>query len=273
MNRNALEVWFLTGSQHLYGEGPLRQVEANSRQVVAGLNASSQAPAPVVFRKVVTTAESILQACREASAADRCIGVICWMHTFSPAKMWIEGLKSLDKPLAHLHTQFNRDLPWDAIDMDFMNLNQAAHGDREFGHICTRLRKPRKVIVGHWQEPETQARLAAWMRAAAGRHELCNLKVARLGDNMRQVAVTEGDKVEAQIRLGVEVNGYGIGELTRRVEAIGDAEVDCLAAEYDQQYRMAPALRPGGPSASRSAMRPGSSWDCGPSSTATPARR
>ena len=253
MNRNALEVWFLTGSQHLYGEGPLRQVEANSRQVVAGLNASSQAPAPVVFRKVVTTAESILQACREASAADRCIGVICWMHTFSPAKMWIEGLKSLEKPLAHLHTQFNRDLPWDAIDMDFMNLNQAAHGDREFGHICMRLRKPRKVIVGHWQEPETQARLAAWMRAAAGRHELCNLKVARLGDNMRQVAVTEGDKVEAQIRLGVEVNGYGIGELASCVEAIGDAKVDRLAGEYDQQYRMAPALRPGGPK--REALR------------------
>ncbi len=215
MNLNSLEVWFLTGSQNLYGEGTLRQVEANSRQVVEGLNAS-QPPARVVFHKVVTTADSILQACREANAADRCIGVICWMHTFSPAKMWIAGLKALEKPLAHLHTQFNRDLPWDAIDMDFMNLNQAAHGDREFGHICTRLHKPRKVIVGHWQEPQTHARLAAWMRAAAGRRELGNLKVARFGDNMRQVAVTEGDKVEAQIRLGVEVNGYGISDLARR---------------------------------------------------------
>ena len=225
----------------------------------------------VVFRKVVTTAESILQACREANAADRCIGVICWMHTFSPAKMWIAGLKALEKPLAHLHTQFNRDLPWDAIDMDFMNLNQAAHGDREFGHICTRLRKPRKVIVGHWQEPKTQERLAAWMRAAAGRHELRNLKVARLGDNMRQVAVTEGDKVEAQIRLGVEVNGYGVGELARRVEAVSDAEVGPTRRPSTiGSTRMAPALRPAARGASRCAMRPGSSWDCGPSSKTAP---
>jgi L-arabinose isomerase len=247
MNLNSREVWFLTGSQHLYGEGPLGQVEANSRQVVEGLNASSRVPVRVVFRKVVTTADSILQVCREANATDRCIGVICWMHTFSPAKMWIAGLQSLEKPLAHLHTQFNRDLPWDTIDMDFMNLNQAAHGDREFGHICTRLRKPRKVIVGHWQEAETHERLAAWMRAAAARHELGSLKVARLGDNMRQVAVTEGDKVEAQIRLGAEVNGYGVGDLVRHVAAVGPTEVDRLVAQYDQQYRMAPPLCPGGP--------------------------
>jgi L-arabinose isomerase len=253
MDFDSRGVWFLTGSQQLYGEGPLRQVEANSRAIVDGLNATRQLPVRVVFHQVVTDAASILEACRAASAADRCIGVICWMHTFSPAKMWIAGLQSLQKPMAHLHTQFNRDLPWGTIDMDFMNLNQAAHGDREFGHICTRLRKPRKVIVGHWQDPRTLERLAAWMRAAAGRHELANLKVARLGDNMRQVAVTEGDKVEAQIRLGAEVNGYGMGELVRFVEAIGDAEVDRLVAQYDNQYAMVPALRPGG--AQRAALR------------------
>ena len=168
------------------------------------------------------------------------------MHTFSPAKMWIAGLTALQKPIAHLHTQFNRDLPWATIDMDFMNLNQAAHGDREFGFICTRLRKPRKVVVGHWQDAEVQDRLAAWMRAAAGAAELRSLKVARLGDNMRQVAVTEGDKVEAQIRFGVEVNGYGVSDLVQRITEVSDAEVDRLVAQYEQLYALAPALRNGG---------------------------
>ena len=168
------------------------------------------------------------------------------MHTFSPAKMWIAGLTALQKPFVHLHTQFNRDLPWSTIDMDFMNLNQAAHGDREFGFICTRMGKPRKVVVGHWQDAEVQDRLAAWMRAAAGAAELRSLKIARLGDNMRQVAVTEGDKVEAQLRFGVEVNGYGVSELVRRITEVSDAEVDRLVAEYEQLYALAPALRNGG---------------------------
>nr|MCU0982864.1 L-arabinose isomerase [Pirellulaceae bacterium] len=208
----SLEVWFVTGSQHLYGERALAQVAENSRQVVDALNSSGTLPIRVVFKPVVTTPESIAQLCREANASANCVGLVCWMHTFSPAKMWIAGLLALDKPMLHLHTQFSRDLPWATIDMDFMNLNQSAHGDREFGFICTRLGKARKVVVGHWQEADVQERLAAWMRAAAGAHDLRNLKVARLGDNMRQVAVTEGDKVEAQVRMGVAVNGYGVGE-------------------------------------------------------------
>ena len=165
------------------------------------------------FKPVVTSPESILQVCQEANADPSCLGLVCWMHTFSPAKMWIAGLSCLRKPLAHLHTQFNRDIPWSTIDMDFMNLNQSAHGGREFGYICTRMRKPRKVIVGHYQDSAVQQRLAAWLRAAAGWAELQSLKVARFGDNMRQVAVTEGDKVEAQMQLGIEVNGYGMGDL------------------------------------------------------------
>jgi L-arabinose isomerase len=246
MASESLEIWFLTGSQDLYGEATLKQVAENSRQLVAGLNGSSRLPLPLVFKPVVTSAESILAVCREASAATNCAGVIAWMHTFSPAKMWIAGLAALDKPLAHLHTQFNRDLPWATIDMDFMNLNQAAHGDREFGFICARMRKPRTVIVGHWQDQETQDRLAVWQRAAAGRHELRNLKVARFGDNMRQVAVTEGDKVEAQIRLGVEVNGYAVGDLVHCIQDISDAAVDRLVGQYDDQYAMAASLRSGG---------------------------
>lgn len=247
MDLASLEAWFVTGSQHLYGEEALRQVAANSQQVVAGLNASGRLPVPVVFKPVVTTPEAILAVCHQANAEARCIGVIAWMHTFSPAKMWIAGLGALEKPLAHLHTQFSRDLPWGTIDMDYMNLHQAAHGDREFGFICARLRKARKVVVGHWEEAETQDRLAAWQRAAAGLHAMRHLRVARLGDNMRQVAVTEGDKVDAQVRLGVEVNGYGVGELVRHMQAVTDAEVDRLVADYDAQYRVAPELRPGGP--------------------------
>ena len=245
MKFKSLEAWFVTGSQNLYGEETLRQVAENSRRVVEGLNASSRLPIRIVFKPVVTTSDSILQLLREANVAENCIGVICWMHTFSPAKMWIAGLSTLQKPMAHLHTQFNRDLPWATIDMDFMNLNQAAHGDREFGFICARMKRPRKVVVGHWQDAEVQDRLAAWQRAAAGLHEMRCLKVARFGDNMRQVAVTEGDKVEAQIRFGMEVNGYGMGELAGRIRDVTDAEIDRLVAEYDQQYTMASSLRPG----------------------------
>ena len=186
----------MTGSQCLYGEETLRQVAENSRCIVEELNASGRLPVQIVSKPVVTSAESILQLCREASTAASCLGLICWMHTFSPAKMWIAGLGALQKPMVHLHTQFNRDLPWATIDMEFMNLNQAAHGDREFGFICTRMGKPRKVVAGHWQDAEVHGHLSAWMRASMGLHEIRNLKVARLGDNMRQVAVTEGDKVE-----------------------------------------------------------------------------
>jgi L-arabinose isomerase len=246
MDLKAKEIWFVTGSQHLYGDEALGQVAENSRRVVAGLNDSGRLPLRVVFKPVVTTPASILQVCREANAAPDCAGLVCWMHTFSPAKMWIAGLKALDRPLAHLHTQANRDLPWSTIDMDFMNLNQAAHGDREFGFICTRMQIPRKVVVGHWQDPEVQDRLAVWMRTAAARGELRGLKVARFGDNMRQVAVTEGDKVEAQMRLGIEVNGYGVGDLAARVRDVAEASVDELVKHYDDQYSMADALKPGG---------------------------
>ena len=246
MDLKTLEVWFVTGSQHLYGEAALKQVAANSRSVVEGLNASGRLPVRVLFKPIVTTPQSILEVCREANSAANCAGLILWMHTFSPAKMWIAGLTALQKPFAHLHTQFNRDLPWSTIDMDFMNLNQAAHGDREFGFICTRMDKARKVVVGHWQDAEVQDRLAAWIRAAAGAAELRCLKIARLGDNMRQVAVTEGDKVEAQLRFGVEVNGFGVSELVRRITEVSDADVDRLVAQYEQLYTLAPALRNGG---------------------------
>ena len=246
MDLKTLEVWFVTGSQHLYGEAALRQVAENSRQVVAGLNAGGRLPMCVVCKPIVTTPQAILEVCREANAAPNCAGLVLWMHTFSPAKMWIAGLTALQKPFLHLHTQFNRDLPWATIDMDFMNLNQAAHGDREFGFICTRMRKRRKVVVGHWQDAEVQDRMAAWMRAAAGAAEIRGLKIARLGDNMRQVAVTEGDKVEAQMRLGVEVNGFGVSELAKRVAEVSDGEVDRLVAKYEAEYTVAASLRSGG---------------------------
>lgn len=241
------EVWLVTGSQHLYGEAVLGQVADHGRRIAAGLNASGRLPVKVVWKPVVTTPEAILAVCREAGAAADCIGLIAWMHTFSPAKMWIAGLAALAKPLAHLHTQFNRDLPWATIDMDFMNLNQAAHGDREFGFICARMGRARKVVVGHWEEPEVHDRLAAWQRAAAGLHELRGLKVARFGDNMRQVAVTEGDKVEAQIRLGVQVNGYGVGDLAAEIAAVSADEAEDLAARYDAEYAVAAPLAAGGP--------------------------
>jgi L-arabinose isomerase len=246
MELSTYEVWFIVGSQPLYGEETLRQVAADSCQIVDGLNAAGGLPVRIVLKPVLTTPEAILQVCHEANADRRCLGMIAWMHTFSPGKMWIAGLAALQKPFVHLHTQFNRDLPWATIDMDFMNLHQAAHGDREFGYICTRMRKPRKVIVGHWQEEEVHRQLAVWQRAAAGLGELRNLRVARLGDNMRQVAVTEGDKVEAQMRLGVEVNGYEAHDLVETVEAVPAAEIDRLVAEYDARYAMAPALLRGG---------------------------
>jgi L-arabinose isomerase len=230
------EVWFVTGSQHLYGADALAQVAAHSQQVAASLDAESAIPFRVVFKPVMTTTDEIRGLCREASNATHCIGLILWMHTFSPAKMWIAGLSSLAKPFLHLHTQFNRELPWSSIDMDFMNLNQAAHGDREFGFITARLRLARKVVVGFWQDAETIEEVAAWMRAAAGWHESQNLKVARFGDNMRDVAVTEGDKVAAEAVLGYSVNGYGVGDLVARMNEFSDSEVAKLIAEYREMY-------------------------------------
>ena len=233
------EVWFITGSQHLYGPETLEQVASNSRTIAASLDNEGSVAAKIVWKPVVKTADEILAVCREANNTDACIGLILWMHTFSPAKMWIAGLTSLRKPFLHLHTQANDKLPYATIDMDFMNLNQAAHGDREFGFLTARLRLARKVVVGYWKDPETVAEIAAWTRAALGWHESQHLKVARFGDNMRNVAVTEGDKVEAQRVFGYQVNGYGVGDLVDRMNQFSDAEVQKLIAEYRDQYSIA----------------------------------
>ena len=242
----SLEAWFVTGSQHLYGDAVLDRVDENARCIASALDAAPSVPVRIAPKRVVTTPEAIEQLLREADAAPDCIGVVAWMHTFSPARMWIAGLAGLRKPLVHLHTQYNRDLPWDEIDMDFMNLHQSAHGDREFAFIQTRLRRGRKTIVGHWEDPAVAARLGWWARAAAGWHEARGLRIARFGDNMRDVAVTEGDKVEAQVRLGFSVNGYGVSELARRVAKASDPEVDALVREYGERYDLAPGLAPGG---------------------------
>ena len=242
----SLEVWFVTGSQHLYGEEALRQVAEDSQKIVAWLNRSGKLAVKLVFKPVLATPESISALAQEANSTPECVGWVTWMHTFSPAKMWIAGLQALRRPFVDLHTQFNRDLPWDTIDMNFMNLNQTAHGGREFGFIGARMRLARKVVVGFWQDPETLARLDSWMRAACAWHDLQGMKVARFGDNMREVAVTEGDKVEAQIRFGYSVNGYGVGELVRFVQAVTDSDIDRLVSEYDDQYAVAKTLRPGG---------------------------
>lgn len=240
------EVWFLTGSQHLYGPQVLEQVERDARAIAQGLGDSGNLPIRIIAKPVLTTPDAITEICLEANRAKNCVGLVMWMHTFSPAKMWIAGLSALTKPYAHLHTQFNRDIPWSSIDMDFMNLNQSAHGGREFGFMCSRLRQNRKVIVGHWEDPTVQRHLAVWLRAAAGWHDSRSARFARIGDNMREVAVTEGDKVEAQRRLGYSVNGYGIGDLVEWVDRVSDQEIDRQCREYDQQYAMAPALRPQG---------------------------
>jgi L-arabinose isomerase len=225
VNLKTFEAWFVTGSQFLYGEETLRQVAVHSQQIANELNGSSSIPVKVIFKPVLKSPEEIYQLCQEANTAANCIGVIAWMHTFSPAKMWIGGLKILQKPLLHLHTQFNRDIPWKSIDMDFMNLNQSAHGDREFGFIMSRMRLQRKVVVGHWQDPEVHRRLNVWLRAACGWHDWQKAKFCRFGDNMRQVAVTEGDKVEAEIKFGYAVNGYGISDLVKTINDTSDEEV------------------------------------------------
>ncbi len=237
------EVWFVTGSQHLYGDAALKIVAEHSQQISTALSNAKQIPVKVIFKPVVTTPEAIYQLCVEANNAANCIGLITWMHTFSPARMWIAGLRSLKKPFVHLHTQFNRDLPWSSIDMDFMNLNQSAHGDREFGFIGSRMRLNRKVIVGFWQDEEVLQSLGTWARAACAWHDMQDAKIARFGDNMREVAVTEGDKVEAQIQFGYAVNGYGVGELVQYVNEVSDAAIDKLIAEYEEQYVLVDSLR------------------------------
>jgi L-arabinose isomerase len=240
------EIWMVTGSQELYGPGPLRKVAENSRAIAKALNAAPGMPYPLVHKAVLTTSESIRAVCLEANEDPQCAGLVLWMHTFSPSRMWIGGLSLLRKPFAHLHTQFNRDLPWSEINMDFMNLNQAAHGDREAGFLHARMRLPRKIIVGHWKDPEVTERLGAWMRVARGWQDMQGAKIARLGDNMRRVGVTEGDKVAAETRFGYGVDGYGIGELAGEVDAVADPKVKVLCEEYCNRYAVAPALRPGG---------------------------
>ena len=230
------ELWFITGSQHLYGPKTLEQVAADAKEISAVLNDDATIPVSVVWKPTVKTPDEVYAVCRDANADDNCMGLIMWMHTFSPAKMWIAGLKALTKPFVHLHTQFGRDIPWSEIDMDFMNLNQSAHGGREFGFICSRLRKSRTVVVGHWQDANVREELGVWSRAALGWHASQNLKVARFGDNMREVAVTEGDKVEAQITFGYAVNGYGMGDLKAYVDKATDAEIDAVVNAYGSSY-------------------------------------
>ena len=241
-----LEVWFATGTQSLYGEETLRQVAANSQKIAEALTGSEQIPVKVVFKPVLTSSDAIERLALEANSTKNCIGLITWMHTFSPAKMWIAGLSTLRKPFVHLHTQFGREIPWDSIDMDFMNLNQSAHGGREFGFICSRMRLNRKVIVGHWQDTEVLEELGVWIRAAAAWNDSQHGHIARFGENMRNVAVTDGDKVEAQRRFGYTVSGYGVGDLVQVINGISDLEVDRLLEEYMHTYSIAESLVHGG---------------------------
>jgi len=232
------EIWFVTGSQHLYGPETLKQVAADSAKIAAALDKSPLISQKIVFKPVLTTPESIFELCSQANSTENCIGLITWMHTFSPAKMWIRGLSVLNKPFLHFHTQLNRDIPWETIDMDFMNLNQSAHGDREFGFIGTRMRLNRKVVVGHYQDPDAVDRIAVWVRTAAAYDDARNMKIARFGDNMRDVAVTEGNKVSAQIKMGYSVYGYGVGDLVKTVNEVSPAAVKKLLAEYGSDYKM-----------------------------------
>jgi len=231
-----LEVWFITGSQHLYGEEVLKQVAEDSKEIAEFLSKSISIPVKIVFKPVLTTPDAVYSLCMGVNTAKNCIGIITWCHTFSPSKMWINGLKVLQKPILHLHTQYNRDLPWGEIDMDFMNLNQAAHGDREHGYIMTRMRINRKVVVGYWKDENVQERIGVWSRAAAAWYDMQGAKVARFGDNMREVAVTEGDKVEAQKQFGYSVNGYGIGDLVAYVNKVSESEINKQVETYFAEY-------------------------------------
>ena len=239
------QCWFLTGSQGLYGPETLDQVAQQSQDIAAALDHAADLPVPVIWKPVLTEADSIRRILLDANADDDCVGLIIWMHTFSPAKMWIGGLTALRKPLLHLHTQANVDLPWSEIDMDFMNLNQAAHGDREVGYIQTRIGVTRKTIAGHVSNPRVRRRVGVWQRAALGARAIRTLKLARFGDNMRNVAVTEGDKVDAEIRFGVSVNTYGVNDLVERIDAVAAGDVDDLIEQYLTDYDVADELRPG----------------------------
>ena len=243
---NRMEVWFVTGSQHLYGPDTLRLVAAHSREIAAALDAARPIPVRVVFKPVVKTPSEIFAICQEANQDSACVGLVTWCHTFSPSKMWINGLKILQKPILHLHTQHNRDIPWSSIDMDFMNLNQSAHGDREHGFLMSRMRLNRKVVVGFWRESAVQKQIGAWCRAAAAWHDWQGAKFVRFGDNMREVAVTEGDKVAAQMQFRFSVNGYGTGDLANCVNAATDAQIKALVADYESSYTLASGLRRGG---------------------------
>jgi L-arabinose isomerase len=240
------EVWFVTGAQLLYGGEAVLAVDAHSTEIVKGLNASGKLPFGVVYRGTVNSSAEVEAALKEANNAQRCVGVIAWMHTFSPAKMWIKGLQNYTKPLLHLHTQFNRQIPWGEIDMDFMNLNQSAHGDREFGHIVSRMRRNRKVVAGHWSEAPVQEKIAVWMRVCAAWADAQALTLVRFGDNMNHVAVTDGDRLEAEIKLGYHVDYYGIGEIAEAQRSVSEADVDALVEEYNQLYAVADACRKGG---------------------------
>ena len=250
-----LEVWFVTGSQHLYGEETLRQVAAHSEAIAKSLHGAKAIPVSIVWKPTVKSTEEVTALCAEANAATSCIGLIAWMHTFSPAKMWITGLKILQKPLLHLHTQYNRDIPWQSIDMDFMNLNQSAHGDREFGFMVSRMRKNRKVVVGHWQDGAVVSRIEGWTRVAAGWHDWQGARFVRFGDNMRYVAVTDGDKVEAEMKFGFSVNTHGIGDLVKVIGDVEDKSVDTLVEEYRDSYSISDSLQNGQKASLRDAAR------------------
>ncbi len=258
---SANEVWFVTGSQHMYGPRTLETVASHAVEIAGALDAAPAVPVRVVVKPVLAGADGIRSLVMEANASSSCIGLITWMHTFSPARMWIAGLDALRKPFLHLHTQFNQEIPWADIDMDFMNLNQSAHGDREFGFIAARMRLERTVVVGHWADPEVQARIGTWARAASARHDWELGRIARFGDNMRDVAVTEGDKVEAQRRLGFSINGFGIGDLVAVVNDSAESEVDELIDTYLDEYDVEPDLRPDGERAQ--ALRDGARIEIG----------
>lgn len=230
--------WFCTGSQDLYGDACLEKVARHSRQIVEALNQTGILPYELVWKPTLITNELIRKTFNEANADADCAGVITWMHTFSPAKSWILGLQEYRKPLLHFHTQFNEEIPYDSIDMDFMNENQSAHGDREYGHIVSRMRIERKVVVGHWSDPAVAGKIASWMRTAVGIMESSHIRVMRIADNMRNVAVTEGDKVEAQIKFGWEVDAYPVNEIAQAVADVSEADTNALTEEYYSKYEI-----------------------------------
>ncbi len=246
LNLKDFEVWFITGSQHLYGEETLKKVDEHSKIIAESFNNSATIPVKVVFKPVVKSTEEITAICKEANNTLNCVGIITWMHTFSPAKMWINGLNILALPILHLHTQFNRDIPFADIDMDFMNLNQSAHGDREFGHIMSKMRINRKVVVGHWQENSVLEKINVWARVAVGRYKMQTMKIARFGDNMRFVSVTDGDKVAAEMKFGLAVNTYAVGDLVKVINQVADNEIDKLIKEYEEVYEIMPSLAKNG---------------------------